>query len=71
MDKRTRRYQEAVLEHPLRAEILDLLGDGGLGLRELHRQLSGEHSETVVVLNLARLQAVELVRWGDGIYRVV
>ena len=65
------RQQKAALAHPLRAEMFDLLGDGGLGLRELHRRLTGEHSETVVVLNLARLQAADLVRWEDGRYRVV
>ncbi|MBS1862831.1 MAG: hypothetical protein JSS68_14090 [Actinobacteria bacterium] len=70
MDEWMRRRREALLAHPLRAELMALLGDGALGLRELHRRLAGEPPIAVVVYHLAQLQAVELVSWEDGRYRV-
>ena len=51
--------------------MFDLLGDDALGLRELHRRLGGEHTVLAVNHHLARLQAVDLVCWEDGRYRVV
>jgi len=71
MDEWLRRQREAALAHPLRAEMMELLTDGGLGLRELHHRLPGEHSLSVVNHHLARLQAVDLVSWEDGRYQVV
>lgn len=71
VDEWLRGRQKAALAHPLQAEMFDLLGDDGLGLRELHRRLGGEHTILAVNHHLARLQAVDLVRWEDGRYRVV
>lgn len=70
VDEWLRGKPKATLEHRLQAEMFELLGSGGLGLRELHRRLGGEHSILAVNHHLARLRAVDLVRWEDGRYRV-